>query len=70
MGAAVVGVDDGAGVGENVAVSTLVTVASAKPRRRAHARRRRVASATIAAVKEPSLTTMPSVVSTYENMLP
>ena len=66
VGAAVDGAGVGAGEGENVSVVTPVTSASAKPRRRAHARRRRLASATTAFVKEPSLTAALSSVFTQE----
>ena len=69
VGAGVVGAGVGAGEGENVSVVTPVTVASAKPRRRAQASRRRLASATTAVVNEPSLTTRVSSVLTYKNRL-
>ena len=66
VGRGVVGEGVGAGVGENVTVSTPVTVASARPRRRAQVRRRLLASATTAVVKEPSLTAALSSVFAHE----
>merc|ERR1719231_1566789 len=65
-GAAVVGVGVGAGVGENVSVVTPVTVASDKLRRRAHERRRRLASFTIAVV----ITSSPESVSYSAQVTP
>merc|ERR1719326_1062578 len=65
----IVGAGVGAGVGENVSVVTPVTVASDKLRRRAHERRRRLASFTIAVVNVPSLTTAVSSVFTHRNRL-
>ena len=65
----VVGAGDGAGDGENVSVVTPVTDASDKLRRRAHERRRRVTSATIASVKLPLSTAAASSVFTHKNRL-